>query len=474
MKYFETDDGVKLAYTDRGSGVCVVLIAGYGAPAVSWCCQERALLKAGYRVICFDRRCHGRSEAPSFGQNMLRHGQDINCLIEHLKLSDAILVGQSQGASAIFSYISQFGTSRLSGICGIDQTPKMLNDGDWNYGMYGLNADTQTAFFDAPLGKPNNVPFDRRIVANVILRSIGMRKFDTVRAKPLLLDHAGRDWRQVLSKLKIPAFFIAGENSPYWRCEHAEVSSALCKNGAFAVVDGSGHAVNWEFPDRVNELLLQFASTMPTWKALEGNSAQYAAESFERQFCTLSGKRVLFLGSSVTNGAGADCQSFVEMLEHGYGISAVKEAVNGTTLVDSGPMSYIKRLRKLDTGERYDAFVCQLSTNDAARGFQPDEIDGAIENIVSYVNSMFDCPVLFYTSPKFNSFAYAAMVKRLHRLSDTLGFGVADLWSECDLSQLTAHQRRLYFADPVHPTRAGYATLFVPVLKAKLEEMLTQ
>ncbi|MCF0137452.1 MAG: hypothetical protein HUJ66_03705 [Oscillospiraceae bacterium] len=46
-------------------------------------------------------------------------------------------MGQSQGASSVFSYIKQYGTDKLAAVCDIDQTPKMLNDDSWTYLMYG-------------------------------------------------------------------------------------------------------------------------------------------------------------------------------------------------------------------------------------------------------------------------------------------------------------------------------------------------
>ena len=49
---------------------------------------------------------------------------------------------------------------------------------------------------------------------------------------------------------------------------------------------------------------------------------------------TLVGKRIIFLGSSVTYGACAMGQSFIEALEEKDGIIAIKEAVSGTLLVD--------------------------------------------------------------------------------------------------------------------------------------------
>ena len=262
MNYFKTDDMVKLAYTDKGRGTAVVLIGGYGSPAVCWFRQEKALVKAGYRVICFDRRSHGSSENPSFGQNMLRQGQDINCLLEHLALDKVVLIGQSQGASSIFSYISQFGTSRLIAICDIDQTPKMMNDADWTHGMYKLNADTRPTYFDTPLAQANKLPLDKGVIFKFLLSTIKNKKFDMDNTRPLLLDHADANWLPVLEKLDVPAYFVAGSESPFWPKEHAKASSEICAKGSYIYVEGSGHAVNWELPDKTNEIPVDFLKSL--------------------------------------------------------------------------------------------------------------------------------------------------------------------------------------------------------------------
>lgn len=79
MPTISTDDGVSLAYDDEGTGVPVVLIAGFKAPRTSWLFQREALLAAGYRVIALDRRSHGDSSAGPAGSNpMARHGQDLH------------------------------------------------------------------------------------------------------------------------------------------------------------------------------------------------------------------------------------------------------------------------------------------------------------------------------------------------------------------------------------------------------------
>jgi len=55
----------------------------------------------------------------------------------------------------MWAYISQFGAEHLYGVISIDQTPKMINDESWPYGMTGLARETRPAFFDAPLPKAN-------------------------------------------------------------------------------------------------------------------------------------------------------------------------------------------------------------------------------------------------------------------------------------------------------------------------------
>lgn len=259
FEFFRTDDGVKLGYVDKGSGIPVILMAGYSAPATSWYREEKTLLKHGYRVIAFDRRSHGSSENPSFGQDMATQGRDIAALIRHLQIEKAFLIGQSQGASAMWTYISQFGTEHLYGVISIDQTPKMITDESWPYGMNGLNRETRPTFFNAPLPTPNKKSLNTFLIG-VLLRGKKYLEFDRVGTKPLLLDHADADWRETLRKTDVPVLFVAGGESPFWPREHAAASAALCPKGESAVVAGSGHAVNWECPKEFSAIMLDFLS----------------------------------------------------------------------------------------------------------------------------------------------------------------------------------------------------------------------
>lgn len=194
----------------------------------------------------------------------------------------------------------------------------------------------------------------------------------------------------------------------------------------------------------------------------------------------LNGKTILFLGSSVTYGSAANGVSFADMLAEEYGCRTVKEAVSGTTLVDTGADSYVARMKTMDPSLKADLFVCQLSTNDAARGLPmgvPDgrmdvsTVAGAIEYIVDYARRTWECPVAFYTNPRYGSEAYAKMVELLKECAEKHSIEVIDLWNDGGFNRLSDEKRARYMADPVHPTRDGYHDWWLPVFAEATAKM---
>ena len=189
----------------------------------------------------------------------------------------------------------------------------------------------------------------------------------------------------------------------------------------------------------------------------------------------LAGKTVLFLGSSVTYGSAANGESFADMLTE-YGCNVVKEAVSGTTLVDTGADSYVSRMKTMDRSVKADLFVCQLSTNDASQGkplgifdgrMDTSTVAGAIEYIVDYAKRTWRCPVAFYTNPRYDSEAYAQMVEALKKCD----VEIIDLWSDDAFNRITEVQRARYMADHIHPTKEGYREWWLPVFEQAVERM---
>lgn len=219
----------------------------------------------------------------------------------------------------------------------------------------------------------------------------------------------------------------------------------------------------------------------PLFLLKEGNSSKYDVDKVRvDDNSVLKGKRICFLGSSVTKGFGSLDVSFAEFLAKENGFSYTKEAVNGTTLVNDKKDSYVNRLYDLDKNERYDCFVVQLSTNDASKGKEfgePSSIDdktvcGAINTIISYIEENYHCPILFYTNPYYENERYKEMVSLLHEIEKKRNIVVLDLYSDQEFNERLSQNRSLYMVDDIHPTKAGYLKMISPKMKEKLFEMM--
>jgi microsomal epoxide hydrolase len=88
-------------------------------PAEIWDLQVRHFAKS-YHVVALDPRSQGESERPTEGHYPERRARDIRKLIEHLKLSNVVLVGWSLGVGEVLTYARDFGTADLRALVLVD------------------------------------------------------------------------------------------------------------------------------------------------------------------------------------------------------------------------------------------------------------------------------------------------------------------------------------------------------------------
>ena len=223
---------------------------------------------------------------------------------------------------------------------------------------------------------------------------------------------------------------------------------------------------------------------------LPGNAEKFHPENIQPHTeSPLKGKTIIYLGSSVTYGSDSIGVSFVEYIDRLDGTTSVKEAVSGTTLVtkdDASGSSYIPRMKTINPDIPADAFICQLSTNDATRhmplgtisegfvlaDFDTETVTGAIEYIIAYAGKTWHCPVLFYTETRFDCEKYGEMVKLLLEIQKKWKIGVIDLWNDEALHAISEKDYNLYMSNPIHPTQAGYLLWWTPAMETYLYEFL--
>lgn len=212
------------------------------------------------------------------------------------------------------------------------------------------------------------------------------------------------------------------------------------------------------------------------FRKMPGNADAYSVENVQRlENSPIEGTNLCYLGSSVTYGSASLQTAFPEYIAKRNGTTFVKEAVSGTTLVTTGAGggSYVARMKKIDKSEKFDLFICQLSTNDASQkkplgptdSTDDTQVCGAINTIIDYVKETWNCPVVFYTNAYYESEAYSAMVAAVKEIAEVKGIGVIDLYTDASFNDITSEQRSLYMADKIHPTKAGYLEWWTPKME---------
>lgn len=261
---FTTSDGVRICYDDEGSGAPVLLVHGYSANRGYWPFQRRALLDAGYRVINIDQRNHGDSDRAAFGQRMSRHGLDLRELMDGLRLTDVTLIGHSMGVSVSLALFSLYGTRDVSRFVAIDQSPKIVNDETWKWGVFDVEWPHawEQVNMRHPWGKPDREPDLTEAVARERAKLVHHHdNFGHEQVTQLLMDHFVSDWRDVLPRIDIPTWVVTGRRNPYYHAEGMEWFAQQVQRGSYSMFENSGHEPHWNEAELFNEQLLQFLRT---------------------------------------------------------------------------------------------------------------------------------------------------------------------------------------------------------------------
>jgi len=195
---------------------------------------------------------------------------------------------------------------------------------------------------------------------------------------------------------------------------------------------------------------------------------------------TLAGKKMIFLGSSLTVGDGG--YSMCEYLTENHGCDITKWAISSTWLINRNDgTSYVERLaQNADTVDKCDFLICQLSTNGSnipmgevsdsylSEDFDTNTIIGAIEYVIAKSKETWGCPVAFYTVAYHERSEYANWVSALYKVQEKWNkgrtyFGVIDLYTDEEFNDITEEQREAYFKpDGVHVTRKAYEEWWGP------------
>lgn len=219
---FKSFDGVKITYTDEGTGKPIMLIHGFISSGNSWngTLVKKTLLDEGYRVIVPDLRGNGKSDKPQNPEAYANDAEikDLKALADHLKLGSYQAIGYSRGSIVLAKLITQ--EPRISqavlGGMGLDFTnpnwDRRIMFADAFSSRASLNNDTRGA-----------VEYAKSIGAD--LKILG-----------LLQDYQPVTSVAALNKIDIPVLVIAGDQD-HDNGNPEELKNEL-PNGQLVIISG--------------------------------------------------------------------------------------------------------------------------------------------------------------------------------------------------------------------------------------------
>src|SRR5258708_5516317 len=112
--YAVAKDGTRLYVQDWGSGRPMLFAAAWALNSDFWGAHVMSMLKAGFRTLAYDRRGHGRSDAPPYGYDSDTLADDLAIIIESRDLRNVVVVAHSMGAGEVGRYLTRHGAGRIA------------------------------------------------------------------------------------------------------------------------------------------------------------------------------------------------------------------------------------------------------------------------------------------------------------------------------------------------------------------------
>lgn len=270
MPYFTTADGTELYYTDQGEGQPVVLSHGWPLSSDAWQVEVKLLADAGYRAIAHDRRGHGRSAKTYTGNDMDTYAHDLAQLVDHLDLTNLVVIGHSTGGGEVVRYAARHGVGRVAKVITIGAVPPVMIQSEHN--PDGLPREVFDGIRAGVLEDASQ--FYRDLTepffgANREGSSVSQGAKDDFWRQGMLVNLAAAydciaafsetDFTDDLRALDVPIFIAHGDDDQIVPIAAAALKSVdLVAKGTLKVYPGAPHGIYGAFRDELDSDILAF------------------------------------------------------------------------------------------------------------------------------------------------------------------------------------------------------------------------
>jgi 3-oxoadipate enol-lactonase len=240
------------------TAVPLVLVHGHPFDHTMWN-PQLAAFSATRRVLAPDLRGYGTA-APSSPEvtRFEQFAQDIAALLDEREVETCVLAGLSMGGQVVMDFYRRFPT-RVRGLVLADtfpaaETPEgvrtrhAMADRLLAQGMRGY-ADEVLEKMVAPHASPEVKAHVHRMMTATRPESA---------AAALRARAARPDYRDLLTRVTVPALVVVGADDTYTPVPDAEAMHAALPDSTLHVIEGAAHMPNLERPEEFNEALGKF------------------------------------------------------------------------------------------------------------------------------------------------------------------------------------------------------------------------
>lgn len=271
MSFLETDDKIALFYQDfckaaePRAAETLVFVASQSMPLQIWDYNVPFFCDRGMRCITFDRRGHGRSDAPSTGYDLDTLARDLANVFYRLELANVTLVGHSLGGAEVVRYLSRFaepGRVRRA-VLFAPTTPRIPKAEDYTQGfdpalMAAMHEGWRTDF-------PRWIAENKRAFftpeTTEALVDWGARLMETM---PLYVQlevartTASVDVRADLARIRTPTLIVHGNLDRSVPVSFGAHTAELMPNARFKRYPEAAHGLFLTHADEVHRDMLEF------------------------------------------------------------------------------------------------------------------------------------------------------------------------------------------------------------------------
>jgi len=272
------DDGEPLHVHLSGNGIPLLLLHGWTANHAAWS-PLITPLSTHCRLLRPDARGHGgHALQVSRTPDVQRLARDIINLLDHYAIDRVAAVGHSMGALTLWQCLRDFGTQRFSHLVFIDQSPRLLTDGNWRGGIYGdFDADRSQRFVDeleddfaesvlrlAAFGL--NAKARTSYLRNTSGWRAAREALRRLEAPPLIAlwqSLVAADFRDVLPLIDVPTLLAYGTCSNFYTEATAHYVAAHMPQAQLSFYDDADHSPHLAQPARFASELIALLQGLP-------------------------------------------------------------------------------------------------------------------------------------------------------------------------------------------------------------------